>query len=72
MRAPVLVRVMPADQVTADIGDVSNTVGNLSMSAVEQANNDAQRVNLEALQFAGRPPFSPAVKWQKRPSSEAA
>lgn len=52
MRAPVLVRVMPADQVTADIGDVSNTVGNLNLSAVEQANNDAQRVNLEALQFA--------------------
>lgn len=52
MRAPVLVRVMPADQVTADIGDVSNTVGNLNLSAVEQANNDAQRVNLDALQFA--------------------
>lgn len=52
MRAPVLVRVMPADQVTADIGDVSNTTGNLNLSAVEQANNDAQRVNLDALQFA--------------------
>ena len=52
MRAPVLVRVMPADQVTADIGDVSNTVGNLNLSAVEQANNDAQRVNLDTLQFA--------------------
>ena len=52
MRAPVLVRVMPTDQVTADIGDVSNTVGNLNLSAVEQANNDTQRVNLDALQFA--------------------
>ena len=52
MRAPVLVRVMPTDQVTADIGDVSNTVGNLNLSAVEQANNDSQRVNLDALQFA--------------------
>lgn len=52
MRAPVLVRVMPTDQVTADIGDVSNTVGNLNLSAVEQANNDAQRVNLETLSFA--------------------
>jgi hypothetical protein len=52
MRAPVLVRVMPTDQVTADIGDVSNTVGNLNLSAVEQASNDAQRVNLETLSFA--------------------
>lgn len=52
MRAPVLVRMMPADQVSADIGDVSNTTGNLNLSAVEQANNDAQRVNLDALQFA--------------------
>lgn len=52
MRAPVLVRVMPTDQVTADIGDVSNTVGNLNLSAVEQANNDSQRVNLDTLQFA--------------------
>lgn len=52
MRAPVLVRVMPQEAVTNDIGDVSNTTGNLNLSAVEQANNDAQRVNLEALQFA--------------------
>ena len=52
MRAPVLVRVMPSDQVTADIGDVSNTTGSLSLSAVEQANNDAQRVDLDSLQFA--------------------
>lgn len=52
IREPVLVRVMPDDQVTADIGDVSNTTGNLSLSAVEQANNDAERVSLDALQFA--------------------
>lgn len=52
MRAPVLVRVMPREAVTRDIGDVSNTVGNLELSAVEQANNDAQRVNLDALSFA--------------------
>lgn len=52
MRQPVLVRVMPADQVTQDIGDVSNTTGNLSLSPVEQANNDAQRVSLDALQFS--------------------
>lgn len=52
MRQPVLVRVMPVDQVTQDIGDVSNTTGNLSLSPVEQANNDAQRVSLDALQFS--------------------
>lgn len=52
MTRPVLVRVMPNEFVTADIGDVSNTVGNLELSPVEQANNDVQRVNLEALSFA--------------------
>lgn len=52
MANPVLVRVMPQESVTADIGDVSNTVGNLELSPVEQANNDVQRVNLEALSFA--------------------
>ena len=52
MANPVLVRVMPLESVTADIGDVSNTVGNLELSPVEQANNDVQRVNLEALSFA--------------------
>lgn len=52
MRQPVLVRIMPTSEVTADIGDVSNTVGNMDLSAVEQARNDAQRVDLDALQFA--------------------
>lgn len=52
MRAPVLVRVMPQDQVTDNIGDISNTSGNLSLSAVEQAANDGQRVDLSALEFA--------------------
>lgn len=52
MANPVLVRVMPDSEVTADIGDISNTVGNLDLSAVEQANNDANRVQLDALQFA--------------------
>lgn len=52
LKQPVLVRVMPETAVTADIGDVSNSVGNLDLSAVEQANNDANRVSLDALQFA--------------------
>ena len=52
MKQPVLVRIMPKESLTADIGDVSNTVGNLALSPVEQAKNDAQRVSLDALQFA--------------------
>jgi len=52
MKQPVLVRVMPTSAVTADIGDVSNTTGNLTLSPVEQAKNDGQRVALDALQFS--------------------
>lgn len=52
MKNPVLVRLMPKESLTADIGDVSNTVGNLTLSPVEQAKNDAQRVSLDALDFA--------------------
>lgn len=61
MAQPVLVRVMPAEAVTADIGDISNTVGNLDLSAVEQANNDAHRVALDALQFAEDGSITPEV-----------
>lgn len=52
MRAPVLVRVMPKEFITADIGDVSNTTSNLDLSAVEAARNDAARISLDALQFS--------------------
>ena len=51
MKAPVLVRVMPASEITDDIGDISNTQAGLQLSAVEQARNDANRVNLDALEF---------------------
>jgi N12 class adenine-specific DNA methylase/predicted ABC-type ATPase len=51
MTNPVLVRVMPKEFITNDIGDVSNTSGNLQLSAVEQAKNDINRVNLDALAF---------------------
>lgn len=61
MAQPVLVRVMPAEAVTADIGDISNTVGNLDLSAVEQASNDANRVTLDALQFAEDGSITPEV-----------
>ena len=48
MQQPVLVRIMPTDAITGNIGDVSNTTGNLGMTAVEQANNDARRIDLTA------------------------
>ena len=51
MRKPVLVRVMPREAVTRDIGDVSNTSGTAALSATEQAANDMARVNSSALAF---------------------
>jgi hypothetical protein len=51
MVKPVLVRIMPQDQVTNDIGDISNVATNLTLSAVEQAKNDANRVDLQGLAF---------------------
>lgn len=51
MRNPVLVRVMPEAEITPDIGDLSNTTANLELSPVEQAKNDARRVNLDDLEF---------------------
>jgi hypothetical protein len=51
MKNPILVRVMPKSEVTADIGDVSNTSGITDLTAVEQAKNDANRIDLRALSF---------------------
>ena len=44
MKNPVLVRVMQASDVSPDIGDRTNKQGGLSMTAVEQAKNDRQRI----------------------------
>lgn len=52
LRSPVLVRVMPQEHVTANIGDESNVSGTAALSGSEQAWNDARRVDLEHLQFA--------------------
>lgn len=51
MKSPVLVRVMQAKDVTADIGDRSNTSGNLHLNAVENAMQDVHRVDLSNTQF---------------------
>lgn len=44
MQNPVLVRIMQPKDVTADIGDKSNTATNSNMTQVEQANNDKNRI----------------------------
>ncbi len=51
MQNPVLVRIMPKSEITADIGDISNTTGTAILSPVEQAANDSRRLDLSAIQF---------------------
>jgi hypothetical protein len=48
---PVLVRIMPKSYITPDIGDISNTPGQLRLSPVEEAKNDVNRIDLNALDF---------------------
>jgi hypothetical protein len=51
MQKPVLVRVMPQEGLTRDIGDELNISSMLELSPVEQAKNDLNRVEFDALQF---------------------
>jgi hypothetical protein len=51
MQNPMLVRVMPMDQVNANTGDVSNTGAGLSFNIVEQAKNDTNRLDLSTVSF---------------------
>lgn len=51
MKSPILVRVMQPKDVTPDIGDKSNTTTQLSMTPVEVANNDRNRVDFDKLTF---------------------
>jgi len=51
MRNPILVRVMPMDQVNKNTGDISNTGAGLSFNVVEQAKNDTNRLDLSTVQF---------------------
>lgn len=48
---PVLVRIMPSDQIRQDVGSASNTSSNLGLSIVEQANDDAANINFDVLEF---------------------
>lgn len=51
MKHPVLVRIMPNSRVKPGIADESNTSSNQQLNAVEQAQNDAGRVDLDSLTF---------------------
>lgn len=48
---PMLVRLMSADDVTADIGDRSNVQAGAQLSAVEQAANDIRRIDTSRIEF---------------------
>ncbi len=50
-RRPVLVREMRHEDVTANIGDESNTSGVADRSAIERAHNDSRRIDLAGLTF---------------------
>ncbi|CAB4196197.1 LT_GEWL domain containing protein, partial [uncultured Caudovirales phage] len=51
MKNPVLVRVMGAKDVTANIGDESNVASGAALDPVEQARTDVRRIKLESLEF---------------------
>lgn len=51
MRNPILVRLLPQDQVTDNIGDLSNRDEKGRLSPVEQAKTDMGRIDLDNLKF---------------------
>lgn len=51
MQAPMLVRIMREQDVEADTADRSNITATARLSPVEEAVNDAARVDLSALEF---------------------
>jgi hypothetical protein len=59
IKNPILVRIMPQDQVTQDIADESNTSSTLALSATERAKNDANRIDLDGLEFREDGAISP-------------
>lgn len=59
MKNPMLVRVMPMDQVNKNTGDVSNTGAGLSFNVVEQAKNDTNRIDLAKVSFTDSGDISP-------------
>jgi hypothetical protein len=59
MENPMLVRIMPMDQVNKNTGDVSNTGAGLSFNIVEQAKNDTNRIDLSKIDFTDAGDISP-------------
>lgn len=59
MRRPMLVRIMRDEDVTADIGDITNRSATAQLSATEQALTDAQRIDLSTLEFGDDGTISP-------------
>jgi hypothetical protein len=51
IKKPILVRIMPKEGLTRDIGDELNMSGMLELSPVEQSRNDLNRVDFDALAF---------------------
>ena len=51
MKEPILVRIMPKSHVTKDIGDISNITGTARLSTIDNAKNDANRIDLSGLDF---------------------
>lgn len=48
---PILVRLMPKENITKDIGDVSNVPVSMPLSPLERAKNDANRLDLNNIEF---------------------
>lgn len=59
MSKPMLVRIMRDEDITADIGDITNRSATAQLSATEQAMTDAQRIDLASLQFNDDGSISP-------------
>lgn len=59
MQRPILVRVVDKERLPADIADRTNTRTTAEMSMVEQAINDAQRIDLASLEFTADGNVSP-------------
>ena len=51
LRQPVLVRIMPESEVTANMGDETNIAATAALSPAEKAATDARRVDVTALEF---------------------
>lgn len=51
MRNPILVRLLPQEQVTDNIGDLSNRDEKNKLSPIEQAKTDMGRIDLDSLKF---------------------